>query len=89
MGLTNLFIFCYFGRLATDSFEKMSNCLYECNWLELKANHQKYFVVMIANAQIPMYYHGFEVAVLNLETFTTLINSIYSYYMMFKTVAFK
>lgn len=65
----NLFIYCYLGRVATESFLKMSECSYESNWQRLPVKLQKYFIVMIANMQQPLYYHGFSVAVLNLETF--------------------
>lgn len=69
MGLSNLFLYCYFGKLATDSYKEMADSLYEVNWHELPIELQKYFVLMIANTQKPLYYHGFGVATLNLETF--------------------
>lgn len=69
-GMYILYVYCYFGIKSTESHEEMSECFYECNWLELPFELQKYFVVMIANAQRPMYYHGFDVAILNLETFS-------------------
>lgn len=55
--------------MATESFEAMSDCLYESNWPELPIELQKYFILMIQNAQRPLYYHGFEIAVLKMETF--------------------
>lgn len=70
---SNLFLYCFFGKLATESFETMADCLYETNWLDLPVNLQKYFIVMIGNAQIPIHYHGFGVALLNLETFLKVI----------------
>lgn len=68
-GISNLFVYCYFGKLATDSFQKMADYLYESNWHELPINLQKEFVVMILNTQKPLHYTGFGIAVLNLETF--------------------
>lgn len=65
----NLFLYCYFGKLATDSYSKMSDCLYNMNWRKQPIKLQKYFVLMIQNIQKPVYYHGFDVATLNLETF--------------------
>lgn len=69
-GLSHLFVYCFFGKLATESFEKMAYCLYESNWYGLSVDLQKNFILMIENAQIPIFYHGFEMLVLNLETFT-------------------
>lgn len=48
----------------------MSVYLYNANWIELPLELQKYFIMLIANAQLPLYYHGFRIVVLNLETFT-------------------
>lgn len=88
---SNLFIYCFFGKLATESYQKMADCLYESNWWELPVGLQKYFLLMNMNMQRwvvhssiyfeyfawkkylvdrLLFYHGFEVAVLNLETFS-------------------
>lgn len=69
VSLSTLFLYCYFGQVATDCYEGMANTLYESNWLHLPSNLQKYFVLMIANAQIPENYHGFGIAFLNLNTY--------------------
>lgn len=55
--------------MATESYATIADSLYECNWYELSPKLQKYLTIMITNAQGPMFYHGFGVAVLNLETF--------------------
>lgn len=70
LGTSLLFVYCYLGKMSTESHLKMSDCLYECSWLSLSCKLQKYLIVMIENAQRPIYYHGFDVAVLNLETFS-------------------
>lgn len=48
----------------------MADRLYEANWRELSVDLQKYFVVMLGNAQRPVFYDGFGIAILNLETFS-------------------
>lgn len=68
--LSNLFVYCYFGQLATESFEQMRDYLYEgLHWFKLTIKLQKYIVLMLLNMQKPIYYHGFGVALLNLRTF--------------------
>lgn len=68
--VSNLFIYCYFGMLSTESFEQMSDYLYyDLNWFEMPFKLQKYLVIMISNMQKPIYYHGFEIAQLSLRTF--------------------
>lgn len=58
--------------MATQSFEGMSDALYESNWPEIPVRLQKYFIIMVGNTQKPVFYDGFGVAVLNLETFTNV-----------------
>lgn len=50
----------------------MADSLFHANWLDVSIEQQKYFIMMVENAQQPHYYHGFGVVVLNLETFTTV-----------------
>lgn len=69
VGLSTLFIYCFFGRNATDSFEKMALDLFHADWPTLPHNIQKYFLFMVMNAQRPHYYHGYNMTMLNLETF--------------------
>lgn len=73
VGTTILFVYCFFGKMATHSYEKMADRLYDCNWRELSPALQKYFVIIIQNAQRPIHYHGFGVAILSLGTFTTVL----------------
>lgn len=48
---------------------KKCRIVFECNWIELPQQLQKCFIIMFSNAQQPLYYDGFGVAVLNLQTF--------------------
>lgn len=73
VSMANLFLYCFYGKMATESYERMAMCLYESNWIEQPIHLQKYFILMIGNMQRPLYYHGFGIAVLNLKTFTTVI----------------
>ena len=65
-----LFLYCFFGKIAIENFEKMADCLYDVNWPELGVKWQKYIVIMIACSQKPRYYHGIGLAILKLETFS-------------------
>lgn len=67
-----LFLYCYVGKLATESYQGISDALFEANWADLPVEFQKYFLIMIGNSQKPLYYHGFGVIILNLDTFTTV-----------------
>lgn len=67
-----MFLYCFFGKLSTDSFMKMCQCLFESNWFNIQVDLQKYFILMIAEAQKPLFYQGFHMATLNLETFAAV-----------------
>lgn len=69
VALTDLFLYCYFAKLAAESYEKMSDCLYYCNWPDLPNQMRKYFIIMIGNSQRPQCYAGSKLVVLNLDTF--------------------
>ncbi|XP_055309901.1 odorant receptor 47a-like [Sitodiplosis mosellana] len=86
VNISNLFVYCYFGKLASVSYEKMAHCLYESNWQRLSTHLQKYIVLMMGNMHRPLFYHGFDVFILNLSTFSKLLKTIITYYMMLKTV---
>lgn len=68
-GIFNFFLCCFYGKLATESYAKMTDSLFESNWPDLSNHLQKYFILMIANAQRPLKYHGFRIIFLDLETF--------------------
>lgn len=77
VGTGSLYLFCYFGKLATESFENMSNCIYNTSWQQFDIELKKYVIVMIENAQKSLYFHGYGVLILNLETFTQVQFHIY------------
>lgn len=70
IGTSNLFLYCYYGKLVTDSYFQFADCLFESDWYLLPTKSQKYFIMMIGNAHRPLCYYGFGVLSLNLETFT-------------------
>lgn len=71
-----LFLYCFFGKLATDSYLRMGDLVYESNWQDIPVELQKYLILMIVNMQKPLKYHGFGIAVLDLITFTSVRQTI-------------
>lgn len=66
---TSPFLYCLWGKNGGDSYAKMADRLFESDWHHFPVKLQKYFVIMIANMHRPLYYNGFGIAVLDLETF--------------------
>lgn len=55
--------------MASESHKKISDCVYDMTWYKVNTQLQKYFLLMIANMQKPLFYHGFEIVDLDLRTF--------------------
>lgn len=64
-----MYFYCYYGNRSTNDYEHIAHSLFESNWNERPVELQKFFKMMIANAQRPMFYHGFRIVRLNLETY--------------------
>lgn len=73
---TVLFVYCYYGSIATNRLTAYSKTIYNCKWYLLPSDMQKSFIVMIACAQHPQFYTGFGMINLNLETFSTVCASM-------------
>lgn len=75
-----------FGEMATASYANIADSIYESNWQDLNVGLQKYYILMIGNAQRPVYYHGLGIVILSLETFGNVIKTVISYYMAIKAL---
>lgn len=65
----NLYFYCFYGDRSFDAYAQIANYLFESNWNEQPVDLQKYFKMMIANAQRPVFYHGFRIVRLSLEVY--------------------
>lgn len=73
-----VYLYCYVGSLTTDQFLRYGDVAYEFQWYKLPVDLQKYFPLIIANAQRPRIFSGFNIIDLNLVTFTKVdANQIY------------
>lgn len=53
------FLLCDYGGRATNQFTSLGDSCFKMSWYHLPANQQKYLVLMIANAERPVYLEGF------------------------------
>lgn len=67
-----MFFYCYFGKLASISFEQMTDHVFQMNWQDLPVKLQKYFILLIANMQKPLFYYGGGIVILDLSTFVNV-----------------
>lgn len=75
IGMSTILLYCYYGKLASDSYVEMSDCVFDMNWHEQPSELQKYFVLIIQHMQKTVYYHGFDMVTLDLRTFIK-VNSL-------------
>lgn len=70
VGIANLFVFCYFGKLTTESFTKFADYVYDLNWQKFGIDLKKSAILIIQLAHRPLYYEGYGIFILDLQTFT-------------------
>lgn len=70
VGLSYLFLYCFYGKRTNVYYTRMGQSLFESNWYLLPCELQRFYVLMIANAQLPVNYHGMNVCTLDLERFS-------------------
>lgn len=66
----NLYLYCLAGSVATNNLLSFADALFESNWFQMPNYVQKYFIIMIAESQRPIYLSGLGLIRLNLEAFT-------------------
>lgn len=69
----NLFVYCFTACNSTEQYTKLADMLYESNWPKLTVNLQKIIILMILEAQKPIYYHGLSLVELRLGTFMKVL----------------
>lgn len=69
MSVFTTLLYCFFAQMATEQFLQMADCLYQSDWPNLPVKLQKFYIVMIQNAQKPLCYHGFGMVAMDLNTF--------------------
>lgn len=91
-GLTNIlwiYFHCLLGKYVTDRFDRLPNHLFQSRWYDLPIRMQKYFILLLADAQNPLIFYGLGIYALDLETFTSvsrgeteeiLLNNIHIHY---------
>lgn len=68
----NIFLYCFFGIMASESFEGMADSIYNANWPSIPVKLHKNILIMMLNTQQPLYYEGFGILILNLQTFSSV-----------------
>ena len=67
-----IFVHCLLGKLVTDGFNRLPHHLFHTKWYDTPIAMQKYFILLLANTQRPLFFYGFKIDKLDLETFTSV-----------------
>lgn len=68
-----VFLYCYTGSLTTDQFLRYGDIAYESDWFLMPIEMQTYLILIIADAQRPLEFHGMRIINLNLATFASVM----------------
>lgn len=69
----SLFLYCHYGQMTTDSYERFADRLFEIQWIHLPNDLQQYFILMNIYASDHVDYHGFGIFKVNLNTFAEVM----------------
>lgn len=56
--------------VVTNNALKYADILFESDWYKMSNEYQKYFIIMIAETQRPIYLDGYGIIRVSLEAFT-------------------
>lgn len=68
-GLIWTFLYCYYATQTVDLLTNTANTIYNSNWYTYPIYIRKYFLLILARSQIPVYFTGFKIVRCSLETF--------------------
>lgn len=63
------YLFCYFANFALDRMANIRHSVYNLNWLDFPIDLQKYCIVIIAQSQRNVWFHGLKLIACSLPNF--------------------
>jgi hypothetical protein len=84
-----IYVQCYYGNEITLTSQKFSKQLFHSNWAETNIELQKSVKILMENLKNDLKIEVFGIYKLNLSSFTTILNSAYSYLMLLRRIRSK
>jgi hypothetical protein len=81
-----IFLPCYFGNELALASSKLSTDLFGSDWIDGNAELKSLVKIFMETTKKPTKVSAFGIFHVNLVTFTTIINSAYSYYSVLKRI---
>lgn len=87
MAYGQIFLFCFYGEHLLNTFERLNESIFECDWYRFPLESQKLLNAMLVAAQRPVYIRGFGSSACTHESFKEVRTICKSYY--FKVASFE
>lgn len=62
-------IICYFATYSTNRVSTINEAVYDLNWYDYPQDVRKYILLIMAQAQVPIFFSGFKMVHCTLEIF--------------------
>lgn len=67
-----IYLHCYLGKSVTERYDALPDHLFHSRWYGLSMQMQKYFVLLLANTQEPLAFHGLGMFTLDMGAFSAV-----------------
>jgi odorant receptor len=81
-----IFLPCYFGNELSVASSKLSTAFFHSNWLEENQSYKNTMKILKENLKRDMKISAFGMFHVNLKSFTSIVNSAYSFFAVLKKV---
>lgn len=84
--LLQVFLPCYYRNKISSASEKIGESLFHSNWIQGDRKYRTAVKIFLENTKKPIIVSALSVLNMDFGTFTTICNSAYSLYALFKKV---
>ncbi|XP_058828413.1 odorant receptor 63a-like [Topomyia yanbarensis] len=81
-----LFLFCWYGQRVQNESVELPNSVYECDWYKRSKKFQSTMHIMFLDVQKTVDISAFNLCVMSLETYLTIVRTAASYFTALQTL---
>lgn len=79
LSITNLYLYCYSGATVAINWASYSTIVFEKEWYLMPVEQQKLLIPIIRTANVPMIFSGYNILILDVETFLSVSTNYFRY----------
>ncbi|XP_055323103.1 uncharacterized protein LOC129578467 [Sitodiplosis mosellana] len=84
MSVVGMYVYSYFATKTTSEIQAIGEKMYETQWHRYPSEFRMFVQLTISRSHRPLHFHGFGLINCDMVTFSKLVNSAVSYYLMFR-----